>query len=285
MDELSAAELDEFARQLYAAFDTGWNFEEFIKLLFIAMGLDDVTVTSRTRDGGIDLTALRRGVEGLSSMDEVQYVAQAKRYKLDTPAKLVDIRALRGVMPSSSKGIFVATGRYTKDAREFAKADPSRPILLLDGRAVVQLCIDHGLGFRSRPVFDPSRLRGQLGGASSGPSALPPQSVHDLRVMRTITANDIRARIIRVQAEIAAEMDTSDGRLSVAFPPTVECRDYAYRADARFITGVTDVLRAFGLLLQDGERVPKLGEWVLNRETQEVDVYVRHGIAPKGGSA
>ena len=40
MDELSAAELDEFARQLYAAFDTGWDFEEFIKLLFIAMGLE-----------------------------------------------------------------------------------------------------------------------------------------------------------------------------------------------------------------------------------------------------
>ena len=89
-----AAELDEFARQLYAAFDTGWDFEEFIKLLFIAMGLDDLTVTRRTRDGGIDLTALRRGVEGLSSMDEVQYVAQAKRSKPDTPAKLVDIRAL-----------------------------------------------------------------------------------------------------------------------------------------------------------------------------------------------
>ena len=110
---------------------------------------------------------------------------------------------------------------------EFAKADPSRPILLLDGRAVVQLCIDHGLGFRSRPVFDPSRFRGQLRGASSGPSAPPPQSVHDLRVMRTITANDIRARIIRVPAEVVAEMDMSDGRLSVAFPPAVERRDYA----------------------------------------------------------
>ena len=193
MDELSAAELDEFAQQLYAAFDMGWDFEEFIKLLFIAMGLDDVTVTDRTRDGGIDLTALRRGVEGLSSMDEVQYVAQAKRYKPDTPAKLVDIRALRGVMPLSSKGVFVTTGRYTKDAREFAKADPARPILLLDGRAVVQLCIDHGLGFRSKPVFDPSILRGQLRAALSGPSALL-QSVHDLRVIRTITANDIRAR-------------------------------------------------------------------------------------------
>jgi restriction system protein len=188
-------------------------------------------------------------------------------------------------MPASSKGIFVTTGRYTKDAREFAQADPARPILLLDGRNIVQLCIDHRLGFRSRPVFDPSRLRGQLRGASSRPSALPPQSVHGLRVMRTITANDIRARIIRVPAEIAAEMDTSDGRLSVAFPPTVERRDYAYRSDARFIAGVTDVLRACGLLLQDGESAPKLCEWVLNRETREVDVYMRHGIAPEGGSA
>jgi len=80
MGELSADELDGFVEQLYAAFETGWAFEEFIKLLFIAMGLDNVTVTKRTRDGGIDLTALRRGVEGLSSMDEVTYVAQAKRH-------------------------------------------------------------------------------------------------------------------------------------------------------------------------------------------------------------
>ena len=116
MDELSAAELDEFARQLYAVFDTGWDFEEFIKLLFIAMGLDDVTVTSRTRDGGIDLTALRRGVEGLSSMDEVQYVAQAKRYKPDTPAKLVDIRALvrKGSSPLSSSFLKIGSNLGTK---------------------------------------------------------------------------------------------------------------------------------------------------------------------------
>ena len=114
---------------------------------------------------------------------------------------------------------------------------------------------------------------------------LPPLSVHDLRVIRTITANDIRARIIRVPAEIVAEMDASDGRLSVAFPPSAERRDYAYRADARFITGVTDFLRAFGLLRQDGEVGPSSGNGSLNRNTGEVDVYVRHGIAPEGSSA
>ena len=198
MDELCAAELDEFARQLYAAFNTGWDFEEFIKLLFIAMGLDDVTVTSRTRDGGIDLTALRRGVEGLS---------------IWTRSSTLRKQSATSLIPPQS---WWTSGHSVASCRQAARASPSpldvtrrmrassprrispRPILLLDGRAVVQLCIDHGLGFRSRPVFDSSRLRGQLRGASSGPSAPPPQSVHDLRIMRTITANDIRARIIRV---------------------------------------------------------------------------------------
>ncbi len=280
MDNLLMSELDEFTLNLYESFETGFDFEEFIKLLLVKMGLDDVTVTRRTKDGGIDVTALRLGVAGLSSVDEIRYVVQAKRILPKKSVKFVDIRALRGVMAESSKGIFVTTGLFTRDQKAFAEADKARPILLLDGRELVKLCIFHGLGFKSQPVFDPSKLHRQLNPEPSGILTHISSTVcaGDLRVMRTITSNDIRARILRVPSEIATEMDIADGRLFVTFPQISEKKDYAYRSDARFIAGITNILRKSGLLLESGEQVPKISEWVLNRQNRELNVYIRQAV-------
>ena len=66
-------------QQLYTSFPSGGEFEVFLKILLNKMGLEDVTVTRYARDGGIDLTARRPGLEELSRVDEVKYVVQAKR--------------------------------------------------------------------------------------------------------------------------------------------------------------------------------------------------------------
>lgn len=46
------------------------------------MGLDEVEVTQRSRDGGIDLTAIRKGVGDFSEIDITHYYIQAKRHAL-----------------------------------------------------------------------------------------------------------------------------------------------------------------------------------------------------------
>lgn len=70
------------------------------------IGLDEVVVTQRSSDGGIDLEAVRYSVGGFAGADAVDYFVQAKRNKLGTTIPIEKVRALRGVMPSGSKGIF-----------------------------------------------------------------------------------------------------------------------------------------------------------------------------------
>jgi len=280
LTEPTTKEAKQFLHELYACFETGWDFEEFVEVLLTKLGLDDVSVTARTGDGGIDLTAVRRGVDGLSRVDEVEYVVQEKRYKPDTSVRIVDVRALRGVMNSSAKGIFITTGRFSTSAESFAKEDPSRPILLLDGLAVVDLCIQHKLGFMFKPQFDAKRLKRQLtpGTAPTQPAPTGPQPTpasQEVRALRTITANDIRARIIGVPGVIIRAVPPDADSLGVAFPPKFGPAKYSYARERRYLGGVTKILRAYGLLTPSGERVPKTSEWVLDQGTQQLTVTIR----------
>lgn len=42
---------------------------------------------------------------------------------------------------------------YSKKTQEFVEADSSRPIILIDGKALVESCIDNEIGFLFTPVF------------------------------------------------------------------------------------------------------------------------------------
>ena len=76
--ELNETELKESLEQLYNSFDNGYEFEEFLKFFLEKIGLEEVVVTQRSRDGGIDLTCTKSGINGLSNLDEVKYYIQAK---------------------------------------------------------------------------------------------------------------------------------------------------------------------------------------------------------------
>lgn len=54
---LSESEIKELQQKFYEYFETGYAFEEFLKEYLIKMGLDEVELTQRSRDGGIDLKA------------------------------------------------------------------------------------------------------------------------------------------------------------------------------------------------------------------------------------
>ena len=61
-------------------------------------------------------------------------------------------------MPSGSKGIFITTASYSKKTEEFVDADPSRPIILIDGKSLVESCIDNEIGFVFTPVFSKNAM-------------------------------------------------------------------------------------------------------------------------------
>lgn len=108
--EISEEKINCFLEQFYQYFESGYAFEEFLKVYLEKIGLDEVVVTQCSVDGGVDLEAVRYGVGGLFGADSVEYYIQAKRNKLGTSIPIEKVWALRGVMPSGSKGIFITTG-------------------------------------------------------------------------------------------------------------------------------------------------------------------------------
>ena len=78
-DNINDSELKQILQKFYEYFnrenssETGKAFEEFLREYLVKIGLDEVVVTQRTRDGGIDLTAIRRGVGDFSDSDVTKY--------------------------------------------------------------------------------------------------------------------------------------------------------------------------------------------------------------------
>lgn len=146
--DLSAEEYSEIVDSFYTYFENGYKFEEFLKVYLEKIGLEEVFVTKKSGDGGIDLTAVRKGIGGLSnSVDELFYI-QAKRYSPGTTVSPEKIRALRGSF-RSGVGMFITTGKVSDNAKlEAQQVDPSRPIIVVDGKELISTCIEKEIGFK-----------------------------------------------------------------------------------------------------------------------------------------
>lgn len=267
-------------QQLYESFDDGFVFEEFLKCLLIKMGLQDVAVTRKTGDGGVDLTAVRPGLDALSRVDEVRYKVQAKRYMPDRCVDPAKVHALHGVLEGHEKGLLITTARFSPDTEEWAS---QRPLLLIDGTRLVDLCIEHELGFRFEPVFDRALLN--LRATSARPVASPAAATQAASTttagdafLRPITANDIRARIISLPRALGDALGNVD-RITVEFPPHFPPREYIYNRDRMYVAGVTEVLRKFQLIGADDSRHPKLAEWKRDPGASTISVVIRDTTA------
>lgn len=270
--ELRESEYTDLLNNFYSYFENGYAFEEFLKVYLEKIGLDEVRVTQRSSDGGIDLEALRYGIGGLDGDDSVEYFVQAKRNQPGKTIPIEKVRALRGVMRSGSKGLFITTASYSSKTHDFAKADPSRPIILIDGKSLLESCIDHEIGFVYKPVFSKEVMdelrntNAALPATESEPvGAQPPLVV----VGKQITANDIRARILRmpkVLRDIIAPMQETV-RVSINGGNDRELKMDKTRC---YLAGVTDLYRDLGLIRADGSYVPKKSIWKIFSDKVEI---------------
>ena len=122
-------------------------FEHLIKRLLEDMDYQNVEVTSRSSDGGVDVVA---DIEvGITSVREV---VQAKRHRNAIQRK--DLDALRGSLYrfNAVRGTIVTTSRFSKGTQDAAFATGAAPITLVDGEKLVDLLIEHGIGVRKRPI-------------------------------------------------------------------------------------------------------------------------------------
>ncbi len=117
------------------------KFEDLVGDLLIGMGLNEVEVTPYSGDGGIDV----RGVLLFGSMANINVAVQVKRYAANVQRP--EIQKLRGILHEHDYGFFIATSDFSSGAKEEAtRTGGGKPIVLINGRQVVNLLMEHGIG-------------------------------------------------------------------------------------------------------------------------------------------
>lgn len=125
---------------------TAARFEQLIVELLIAMGYGDGRAEmgqaiGKSGDGGID------GVVNEDKLGLDAVYIQAKRYALENTVGRPALQAFVGSMTgeSATKGVFVTTSTFSKEAREYVRRVQQR-VVLIDGARLARLMIDHGVG-------------------------------------------------------------------------------------------------------------------------------------------
>lgn len=122
-------------------------FEHLIKRLLEEMDYQNVEVTTRSSDGGVDVVA---DIElGITSVREV---VQAKRHKRTIQRK--DLDALRGSLYrfNAVRGTIIATAPFSKGTTDAAFAPGAAPITLIDCDKLIDLLIEHDIGVKKNKI-------------------------------------------------------------------------------------------------------------------------------------
>ncbi len=122
-------------------------FERLSQRILRESGFIQVEVTGKSGDGGID----GKGIVRLNGLLSFHVFFQCKRFKDSVTSG--DIRDFRGAMQGrSDKGIFLTTGKFTRDAIREASRDGAPPIDLIDGEMLCDKLKEFGLGVRTELI-------------------------------------------------------------------------------------------------------------------------------------
>lgn len=271
--ELDQKEKEVIIEDLYKSFETGYDFEDFLKPLLECLGLDEVRVTKRSGDGGVDLEGIRYGVIN-NNDDSVKYIVQAKRFKPSDKIPIDIIDKLRGNMASGEKGIVITTAGFSSPARLKAEASDDRPIVLIDGQMLIDICIENNIGFVYKPVFSTDELtkfykKNSVIEEISGSNA---NEYIVSNVEKDITANDIRARIISVPRAIYDALSSDSDKFDLCFNGNY-IKNVRISSDRRYFSqGITEMYRKYGLLTKDNVFNPSKSIWKYDGKTIYIDL-------------
>ncbi len=117
------------------------GFERFCQRLLRESGFQEVTVTGRAGDGGIDGI----GILQVNPLVSFKVLFQCKRYKGSvSPSQVRDFRG--AMMGRADKGIIITTGTFTSEARKESVRDGVPPIELVEGEKLIEMLESLELG-------------------------------------------------------------------------------------------------------------------------------------------
>ena len=153
---LQAALRDELLQRILA--NSPAFFEQLIVDLLVAMGYggshkDAAAQLGRSGDGGVD------GIVNEDRLGLDRIYVQAKRYAPGNPVGRPDVNGFVGSLVGlgATRGVFVTTSTFSQLARDYVRHLAQR-VILIDGRELADLMIEHGVGVRSYRRVEFKRL-------------------------------------------------------------------------------------------------------------------------------
>lgn len=127
-------------------------FEQLVVELLLKMGYgydkNSGIVTGGSHDNGID---------GIISEDKLGldliYI-QAKRYASSKKVGRKELQAFIGAMGYISKGVFITTSSYTREALTFGVQQQQKSVKLIDGDLLTDYMVKYGIGVESVKTFN-----------------------------------------------------------------------------------------------------------------------------------
>ncbi len=117
-------------------------FEELIGQLLVAIGFEDVIVTSYSGDDGIDV----RGTLVVGDVIRVNMAVQVKRWKKGLNIQSPDVQRVRGSLGTHDQGLIITTSDFSPGAVEEAKRLNAVPVALMNGEDLVALLVEYNIG-------------------------------------------------------------------------------------------------------------------------------------------
>lgn len=125
------------------------GFERLCQRLLRESGFEQVAVTGRSGDGGID----GHGILQVNPFVSFKVLFQCKRYSGSVSSS--QVRDFRGAMMGrADKGIILTTGTFTPDAQKEAVRDGVPPLELVHGEKLLDMFESLELGLIPRKTYD-----------------------------------------------------------------------------------------------------------------------------------
>lgn len=127
-------------------------FEHLVVKLLLALGYgygtDAGRVVGKSHDGGID------GIINEDKLGLDKIYIQAKRYAPTNHVGSKEIQAFSGAMKKVTKGVFITTSSFTKEAQREVQEQVGKQIALIDGAMLTDLMLRYGIGIRCVQTFE-----------------------------------------------------------------------------------------------------------------------------------
>jgi restriction system protein len=125
------------------------GFERICQRVLRESGFQQVNVTGRSGDGGID----GNGVLEVNPFVSFNVLFQCKRYQGSvTPSQVRDFRG--AMLGRADKGLILTTGSFTLEAKKEARRDGAPPIELVDGDKLAEMFERLNLGLKPRQTYE-----------------------------------------------------------------------------------------------------------------------------------